>query len=189
MEKLYFLGLSQQQWEFINGFANWIAAIGTVAAVIISLYLALSSNKPKAKLSVGVRVMFTPGDSGPHPAFVVVKLVNLGDRPIHINSLGWKSGLFKKKYALQIVHATPFSQGLPVSLEHGKEAQWHIPTDMRDGGWYKYLASGFLLSNSKKAIKTLRIIAYTSTGHEFVAKPETSLIDELIKACEISSTG
>ncbi len=181
MENLYFFGLSQQQWDFINGFANWISAIGTVAAVIVSLYLALGATRPKAKLSVGVRVMITPGQKGTDTELVVIRLVNLGDRPIHVTGIGWKVGFWKKRYALQVVSPTPYSQGIPVTLEHGKEAQWHIPTDYQEG-WFKYFSNGFLKGLSEREMNTLRIIAYASTGHEFVEKPEKALITALVNA-------
>ncbi len=32
-----FLGLSEETWKFINSFADWFAAIGTLAAVVTSL--------------------------------------------------------------------------------------------------------------------------------------------------------
>lgn len=178
MENLTFLGLTKQHWDFINGFANWISAIGTVAAVIVSLYLATGATKPKARLSIGVRLIITPRQNGEHEEIVAAKLVNMGDRPIHITSLGWQVGFWKKSYAMQIVNATPFSQGVPVSLEYGKEAQWHIPTNVQEG-WFRYFANGFLKNH---ALSTLKLVAYTSTGHRFTAKPEENLLSALKKA-------
>ena len=35
-----FLGLSKAHWELFNSFSTWLSAIGTIAAVVVSLWLA-----------------------------------------------------------------------------------------------------------------------------------------------------
>jgi len=52
-----FLGLSKDEWVLINSFGNWLSAIGTVAAVWVSLHLANRISTPKANVSVGHRII------------------------------------------------------------------------------------------------------------------------------------
>jgi hypothetical protein len=35
-------GIGKAQWELINSFSNWLSALGTIAAVVVSLYLVQS---------------------------------------------------------------------------------------------------------------------------------------------------
>jgi len=182
MQDLYFLGLSQQQWAFINSFADWLSAVGTVAAVIISLYWASHANRPKAKLSAGVRLMVTRGEKE-KPEYVVVKIVNTGDRPIRITGLGWSQGLINRRHCIQLADGSPFNSPLPIDLTHGQEAQWFVPTDFKDDGWFKYFSRILILPHWRIALATLRVHAYTSVGHSFKAKPESTLLNPLKDAC------
>lgn len=181
MDSVTFLGLSGAEWSFINSFANWVAAIGTVSAVIVSLYLALNTSRPKAKLSIDIRNIIDLEHNGDYPEIVSIKMVNTGERLIHITNLGWKLGVFNKRYAVQVINGTRFSQGIPVSLEYGNEANWHILVHAK-GDWYKYFSQGFLKRAGRWRIRSLRIVALTSTGHKFSAKPENELLKKLVDA-------
>ena len=188
MQDLYFLGLSQQQWAFINSFADWLSAVGTISAVAVSLYWASHANRPKAKLSAGVRLMVTPGSEEKPPELVAVKIVNTGDRPIRITGVGWSHGFFKRRYCIQLADdGSPFNSPLPVDLNHGQEAQWFVPTDFGDDGWFKYFSRKFILPHWRIALATLRVQAHTSTGYSFKAKPESTLLDPLKEACHVLS--
>src|SRR5688572_19989531 len=44
---------TRKTWEFINTFANWPSAIGTLAAVGVALYLAFRERRISLKLSAG----------------------------------------------------------------------------------------------------------------------------------------
>ena len=58
--------------------------------------------------------MATLGIGRPYPEFVVFKLVNRGERPLRITQIGWKIGLFRKRYALQLYDQS--MSKLPVDL-------------------------------------------------------------------------
>lgn len=68
-----------------NTFWQAIAAIGTVLAVIVSLYLANRKEKPYRKLEVGktVTYLYEKGD-----IVLTVTLDNIGNRPIAIQECG-----------------------------------------------------------------------------------------------------
>lgn len=176
-------GVGKAQWEMINSFANWLSAIGTLAAVVVSLYLASRSTN-KARLSVGIRIFIGPGSEAPYPEYVVFKIVNHGERPLRITQIGWKWGLWKKHYAVQLYEES-LSARLPVDLAHAQEAQWFFPTTLRDGmePWATYFGRTAMMPHYRIAIRTLRAQAFSSLGKAFVAKPESNLLDTLYKAC------
>lgn len=180
-------GIGKAQWEMINSFANWLAAVGTVAAVIVSLYLA-SRNTHKAQLSCGLRILIGPGSEEPYPEYVVFRVVNHGDRLLRVTQIGWRSGLWKKRYAIQLYEET-MSSKLPVDLEHGQEAQWFIPTNVAGEPWPSYFSRAALLPHYRLACFTLRAQAHTSIGKIFEAKPEANLRSKLLQTCKAFPKG
>jgi hypothetical protein len=51
-------------WQFINTFADWFAAAGTIAAVIVAIYLARLDKTIRLKVNAGARLMVTAGVEG-----------------------------------------------------------------------------------------------------------------------------
>jgi hypothetical protein len=173
-------GIGKAEWELYNSFANWIAAIGTVAAVWVSLHLANRVSRFKAKFSVGHRLVIQPGVPDT-PEYVVFRIVNTGERSLRITQIGWKVGLFRKRYAMQLYDEIQSSR-LPVDLAYGQEAQWLVPLAAREEPWLQYFAKGMLLPHLTTSLLTLRAHAMTSVGHIFEARPEQDLIDQLREA-------
>ncbi|MBK4736325.1 hypothetical protein [Noviherbaspirillum pedocola] len=170
-------GISKTEWDLYNSFSNWVSAFATTAAVIVSLYLARKAGRPRAKNLVGHRVVITPGDTGKPPEIIVFKIVNTGDRPIRITSIGWRVGLRKKRYAVQMYEAHG-SSPMPIELEHGQEAQWVVPLDQREQGWLEYFAQGMLRPNLWLSSWTLGAQFLTSVGEILMAKPEPGLLNK-----------
>lgn len=178
-----FLGITKSQWDFANSFSNWLSAIGTLAAVWTSLYLANRSTMQKARVSVGHRLMIQPGMKGPIPEFVVFSIVNTGERPMRVTHIGWKLGLWEKRQAMQMFD-DGISSKLPVDLAHGQEASWYVPLADREEPWPIYFAKGLLMPHHRIALHTLRGQFFTSLGTRFIAKPEENLVSKLREACQ-----
>jgi hypothetical protein len=176
-------GLSKSEWELINSFANWLSAIGTLAAVVVSLYLASRYARPQAKLTVGHRIAIEPGVKDFYPEYIQFHVVNTGERPITITQIGWKVGLRKKRYAVQMFE-TLASSPLPVELSHGQEAKWMVPLNAREEHWLVRFARDMLLPNFRIGCFTLRAQAFTSLGHVFETKPESGLLSKLKEAAK-----
>ena len=166
----------------INSFANWFAGAGSLAAAGVALYLANRAAKPTALVTIGHRIMISSGSTKPYPEFAQFKISNTGDRPIRVNQIGWRMGLFKKRYAVQIYDENQ-SSPLPVELSHGQEAFWMIPIHARDESWTEQFAKKLLLPHYRTALWTLRGQFFTSVGHVFEVKPETNLVARLKEAC------
>ena len=113
--------IDKSTWEFINTFAPWFAAIGTLAAVIVSLYLARQDRRIKLMVSAGHRKMVTPGKQGKHPDYIVISVTNVGHREAQVTGLGWEVGLIKKEQAYQSIILDGFSSSIPVRLKDGEK--------------------------------------------------------------------
>ena len=175
-------GISKPVWEMINSFANWFAAAGSLAAAGVALYLANRAGKPSALVTIGHRIVIGPGSKKPYPEFALFKIANTGDRPIRVVQIGWRMGLFRKRFAVQMYDESQ-SSPLPVELSHGQEATWMIPLNARDEPWTEYFSKGLLLPHYRTALWTLRGQFFTSIGHVFEKRPETNLVNRLKEAC------
>lgn len=174
-------GLSKAEWDFFNSFSNWLSAIATTAAVIVSLYLARRAGKPRAAVSVGHRVVITPGDKAEPPEIISFRIVNTGDRSIRITSIGWQVGIWRKRYAMQISDEN-MSSPMPIELAHGQEAHWSVPLNARKEGWLEYFAKKMLQPNIWVSTRTLKAQFHTSVGEVFTTRPESELCKKLLDA-------
>ncbi|MBZ9784167.1 hypothetical protein K9857_21760 [Pseudomonas sp. REP124] len=174
-----FLGLNKDQWEIINGFANWLAAFGTIAAVCLSLKLARDANRVKAKCSAGTRIIVSTGRQRLHEEVLQLKVVNMGDRPFTVTQLGWTVGLRKKTHFAQLF-STEDSDPLPLQLHHGGQGHWYIPAEL-DEGWYARFGT-LLLREGEPWLRTLRLVVTTSTELTFTCKPDAKLLGKLAEA-------
>ena len=174
-------GIGKAEWELYNSFSNWLSALATLAAVLVSLHLARRSGTPRATVSVGHRLLITPGQIGKTPEIIVFRIVNTDDRSIRVTNIGWQIGLIKKRYALQMYDSAQ-SSPLPVEIAHGQEAQWTISLDAREQPWLEYFSHRMMRPNLWLSCATLKAQFYTSVGEVFVVKPERGLIGMLRKA-------
>ena len=114
--------LDQETWRFINSFAPWLAAIGTVVAVITALYLARKEARIQLKVRALIRYVVIAGtDLGPGPNYLSVEVSNVGQRTATVTHIYWKTGIFRKKnYVWLIPPDSP--SNVPVKLNDGEQA-------------------------------------------------------------------
>jgi hypothetical protein len=183
-----FLGFDKTTWDFINSFSNWFSAIGTIGAVIVSLYLARGRSRIKLHISAGHRILAGLG-TGKFPDYVSISIVNRGFRKVRITGIGWKVGLFNKQYADQIVNNLLWSSPLPIELEDGQEAKYLVPFKGA-ADWLNSFARDFLSTttfpNLTSHFVTLQV--FTSAGKTFEKRIEENLRKKLIEAVETIKT-
>ncbi|WP_159732771.1 hypothetical protein [Methylosinus sp. Ce-a6] len=196
MSEPSFLGLSKTQWDFINSFANWAAAIGSFAAAAVALHLANRIARPTAKVTVGHRIVMGTGQEPPYPEFISFRIVNSGDRNFRVTHIGWRTGIFRKRHALQMYEPS-MSSPLPTELSHAQEANWLVPMSYSDRKWVEHFAQNFIMqekgglitiAQAHVALESLRAVFTTSLGSEFVTKPEDNLLQRLRAACRSTKT-
>ena len=175
--------LSKETWVFINSFSPWLSAIGTIAAVIVSLHLARRERRIRLEVSAGYRLLATQGQQSPHPAYLYINAVNIGHRDAQIINVGWKVGLLRKKYGIQATFENEISNSIPIRLRDGEEAKFLIPLDEKNR-WLDNLIEEYLHPFPKIQVNFVKVQIFTSLGKTFEAKIEKGLkkkIQEKIK--------
>lgn len=164
-------GLSYEQWGVINGLANWLSAVATISAVVVSLWLAMRTGKRKGKLTVVVMAI-AQRVATTHPRYVTFHLVNTGDRSFHATAVGWYFGGKRNRQHFMQLLDNRESAPLPMVVQPGEFARWMFSVD--DGSWYSSWRDE--LKGSEKHLKSLRAIVSTSTGEDFICKPHESVL-------------
>ena len=172
--------MDQESWRFINTFAPWLSAIGTILAVITSLYLARRSRKIRLRISAGHRLLLLPGAEGEPLEYLVIEIVNIGSRIANINNIGWKLGFLRKQMFVQMIINDNLSSTIPIELKDGEKASYFFPF-YDEIQWLDSFAKN-LGHFPRIHARSLKVLAHTSIGQSFEAKIESGLRGELIKA-------
>lgn len=178
---------SKETWEFINTFSPWLSAVGTLAAVLVSLYLAGRDKRIKLKVCAGYRLLVTQGLSSESSDYLAIQIVNIGHREAQITGIGWKVGLFKKQYGVQTIMADGISSTMPVRIRDGEEANYFIPLE-GDLSWLNDFVNNFLQPNPESRLKYVKVQAFTSVGKKFETKIEKGLQRKFLEHISIKKT-
>jgi hypothetical protein len=80
--------LPSLDWNFINGVSGLLTAIGTLSAVIVSLWLALRDTRIRLRVNVGIRKILLEGKAydrvSQEPEFLIVTVTNIGRRVVTV---------------------------------------------------------------------------------------------------------
>lgn len=172
--------MSQESWLFINSFAPWLSAVGTIAAVLATVYFAWRSHRIRLEVSAGHRLLVGPSTPKPFPELLAIKVVNTGYRNVNITNIGWKVGLFKKQYAVQKIDSNMTSSTLPVLLKEGEEVNYHIPID-HNNNWLENFSKDMLKPYPRLNIHFVKVWVSTSVGTNFESNIEPSLKGKLVE--------
>ena len=169
-----------QLWSVIG---TWVASIGTVSAVIASLWLAYHHGKVKLKVAAGVRQIITSGLSET-PDYCMINVVNTGIRLAKITSIYWQVGFFKNKKQMVQMFGYPESEAIPKILAEGEDAYFMLP--LRENGdkddWIVRFSQNLLKENSKIVVNmSLKACVCTSVGQTFETKVEKSLTKAILE--------
>ena len=178
--------MDKETWRFINTFAPWLSAIGTLAAVIVSLYFARRDKKIRLDISAGHRLIAIPGQvvRPEHKDWLVIKVTNIGHREAQITNIGWTVGFFKKHGSIQVNFDTPagqpgMSSPIPVRLKDGEEATYFISLNQSD--WINTFFDEYLQLHPKLRIRSARVLAFTSVGNVFKSRIEKGLREKILE--------
>ena len=175
--------MNQETWKFINSFAPWLAATGTISAVVVSLYLARTDRRLRLDVSAGLRLMISQGDEPPFPEYLSIRVVNVGRRDAQITAIGWKAGIFSRQQAIQTTNPEDrLSSPLPVRLRDGEEANYLIPLS-EEADWLNSFAAK-MIGHSWISVRVyfVKLQIFTSAGNKFQSRIEKGLRERLIQA-------
>lgn len=169
-----------QHIQLWNTIGTWVAGAATLAAVIVSLCLARRTERVRVRTSVGIRLVIV-GDGTPAEEHVGFTIVNLGDRPVTVNSVGWRVGHGKSaRSCIQPMYGQYTSQ-YPKQLAHGEQTTFMVSL-LALPSWPNEFASNFVQDLSQKNLRTLRALIHTSVGETIKVKPEENLLQRLREA-------
>lgn len=169
-----------QQIQIWNAVGTWTAGVATFLAVVVSLNLARRAERVNLRASVDMRLVFA-GDGSPAEEHVGFTVVNLGERPVNVVSIGWCVGKRKsKRFCIQPV-AGQYTQQYPKQLAHGEQASFLVSFQAAPN-WAKDFATGFVQEMSEKNLRTLRGMVNTSVGPSIEVVPDASLLERLRSA-------
>jgi hypothetical protein len=166
-----------QKLQVWNAAGTWLAGIATFLAVLVSLHLARQTQSVRIKANAGIRLVYA-GDGSPAEEHVGITVVNLGDRPVIINSIGWRVGRRNsKRYCIQPVSGQNTHQ-YPKQLAHGEQASFLVSFKATPS-WLTEFAKGFVEDVTASNLKTLRALVHTSVGQSIEVVPENNLLEKL----------
>lgn len=166
-----FFGLTSIEIEFLSMIGTWVASIGTLGAVIVSLYLALAN----ATVSLNIKDCFAYAINtfnGTDDKFYHVKIINLSDKSVTIDQVGIK--LHNKQVLIVPITGNLLTTQLPKSILYGENVIWSISTQDLLKEWIPIIKEN---NWSIKDIKKWRIIVSTSIGQNFEKKICKDLIN------------
>ncbi len=174
---------NQDKWEFINTFAPWLSAIGTISAVILSICLARRDQNIRLEVSANHKLVISQDESEPFSEYLVIRVVNLGHREAELVNIGWKVSFLKKRESIQKVTDSPLSSPLPVRLKGGQEESYYIRLS-HENDWLGLLVGNMLSPYPKALSRLLKVRAFTSIGKTFESKLEKKLIEKIAEKAD-----
>ncbi|MBT4733308.1 hypothetical protein HOB87_15285 [Candidatus Woesearchaeota archaeon] len=145
--------ISAEEWKFINTFAPWLSAIGTLLAVAVSLYISYSTRKIALTISSGTYVF---NENGIDEEYLAIYVTNIG--------IGYK-----------YIDANK-SSNFPCRLGENETAHLFVKIENDEGNWLRNFRDEYL---KKYWLSTLRIVVYPNVGKPFKVKPDKTIIKEL----------
>lgn len=109
------------RWTFWTMVATWVAGIATLAAVIVSLYLANRKPKPILYSSISACILQPIGRGREHG--IVITVANAGTVPVELSGIEWT---FNSKGKIAQLFETTYSDGLPRKLRAGESASYYV---------------------------------------------------------------
>jgi hypothetical protein len=121
---------TRDTWDFINTFAGWFSAIGTFAAVAVSLYLAMRDSRIHLRVNAGIWRIFGSGNPEiDDKDLVLIAVVNVGRRTAKITGIFWRNVLTRGVYLRQNPGESPWSAQIPAKVEDGDEVNFTVRLD------------------------------------------------------------
>jgi hypothetical protein len=176
--------MDRETWRFINSFAPWLSALGTTAAVVVSLYLALRTARVKLQITSGIYRVASIGQRlADAPEYLQIRAINTGFREVTVQGIMWRYyGLFRRSDMVSVPPADAMSTQLPKKLEFGDEAKFLFTLPQFEEG-----ARDTIFEIVRKArwprlaCRYLYVGVYTTTRQMMIARIDPSIRDFLLR--------
>lgn len=174
-------------WRFINSFAPWLAALGSIAASVVALYLARRDSRPRLEVSAFISGGIKHSSSGVPDytqAQFVISITNVWRRPTTVICIYWQTGLLRRKrHMLPLPHGK-LTESLPASLVDGITIYLAEPLDrflLDISPAFQDVPRGRVLRELR--LRRMRIVIQTSIGRHFYCSMPAHLMSIMKDEC------
>ena len=169
--------LSFDRWTLA---ANWLSAIGTNAAVIVALWLAIRSGRSKMRVRAEIVSIVTAGEKlTESDRYFSISAVNTGNSDIVVTNVGWTIGFWSKSHFAQLLLVDELNSRLPKKLSPGEAADFYFPLELfRENK--KPLAESWQSGIFSLVVaRRIRVGVFLSNGTQHEVKPGRPVLAEL----------
>jgi len=174
-------------WRFINSFAPWVAALGSIFASFVALHLARRDSRPRLEVSAFISGCITHSGHGVvdySQASFILSITNTWRRPTIVDRINWQVGILKRKpYALPIPESILVAT-LPKRLNDGETVQLISPLSifLKDiSPAYQSIWKSRVLRNLR--LQRMRVEIHTSINQSFYCTLPSHLRNIMIREC------
>jgi len=178
--------ITMENYNIINTYATIFAAIGTISAVVLSLYFAYSNRRISLKIHAGMYK-----GSQDNKDFILIKILNNGNRTVTISEhFGFEFGLFRKKNLIIGFKNIDWNQStrFPCKLYDGDEAVVVIPMEQEYGDYLETFYKDFLIDSPRVNINTLKLQIFPNLGNTIKVKLDKSIKDAIREFTDTKKT-
>lgn len=168
-----YLGLNSNDIAFLSMLGTWLASLGTLAAVITSLYLARASNKVKLNIISNLAILVGYLREYENDDRIInIEITNNGNKPVTIQNIGWK--ISKDRFLIIPLNPNPFATPLPKTISYGESVRWVIEVTAVKNLWIPDLIENGV---KKEDIRKWRLIVSLTTGEQIKVKLNPTIIN------------
>lgn len=185
------MGEAELFWTKVAALGQVGGAVATLAAVIVSLWIALRGHRPRIRLVVGERLIF---GALPEEGLRVLmfSVINAGQRPVHVSGLGWRTGwvrsgprFLRSQVAVQVTGSIPYGKPPPYELQPGAEQSSYalmesVLDNTRKMSGHPLFARAWPLLGMRRT--RIRGYVFTADGYSFLVEAEKTLAIKLAAA-------
>ena len=157
--------------EILTVSAAWAAALGTIFAALIALWLANRSSRVRLRGYFGIRDIV---GQGVKQQTVTIKLTNTGERPVIVSSVGWRLGRRQHQRDFMVPITGQLGDQVPKTINHGESATFFV-AENSSPNWLHVISQG---ESHETVLRTLRGVVHTSIGHTEIIAPELGLLEK-----------
>lgn len=176
--------LDQATWQFINSFADWLSALGTIAAVVTALHLSRRSERRHLSVSNGYyRVLpSVPGRAAEHRYFQI-RAVNDGLRDVVVQGVmwDWRPVIGRRRRFVMLTTTAQPSTPVPARLLPGDTATFLFREHEFEAGAGDLRQTVQSSSWPRFAVNRLRCGVYTTTGEEILGRVDADVRRSLLR--------
>lgn len=170
--------IDRATWQFINSFADWLSAFGTIAAVVTALSLSRRSERRHLSVWNGFyRILpSAPGTAGSHRYFQI-RAVNDGLRDVVVQGVMWDWRPLigrRRRYVMLTPTAHP-STTVPARLLPGDHATFLFRDYEFEAGAGDLRETVHSATWPRFAAYRLRCGVFTTTGEEILARVDADV--------------